>query len=138
MHKVLIVIAAAAGMAACSSSNGTDAGQDAGPCQTAQTPLDFGDCAAVVDAGTLAAFTITPQQRAACEASCTSSTDLTAVTQAFGCLNAIPVDAGPCSAAHETSWENLVASKGIACEVALSNQASSACYTAVTTPPDAG
>jgi hypothetical protein len=64
--------------------------------------------------------------------------DLTAVTTAFACLNSIPVDAGACTSANENNWENEVASRGIGCEVALSNQASQACYLAVTTPPDAG
>jgi hypothetical protein len=140
MKTILVPFAAMVFGAACSSSSGTDGGPDAGPCQTAQTALDFGDCADLIDAGggTLAGLVITPEQRSACEVHCSSTTDQTAVVAAFECLNAIPADAGPCTSAMENAWATRVAGQALACEGTLQNDASSACFDAVTSTPDAG
>jgi hypothetical protein len=142
MKAMIVLFAAALGTAACSSSGGTDGGPDAGagPCQTAQTALNFGDCADLIDAGggALAQLTITPEQRSACEVHCSSSSDQTAVVAAFECLNAIPADAGPCTSAMEGAWETHVTVLALGCEGTLQSNATAACYAAVTTPPDAG
>jgi hypothetical protein len=133
VKRALIVIAVAFGIVACSNSSN--------PCQTSQTALNFGDCADLVDSGggpILSQLVITPARRSACEAACTSSSDQTAVTNAFACLNAIPADAGPCTSAAEEAWETKVAAQAIGCENALQSAGSSACVIAVTTTPDAG
>jgi hypothetical protein len=130
--KRALILVASAGVFACSSTN---------PCQTSQTPLDYGTCSDLVDAGggpILGRLTITPAQRTACETACSSSNDQTAVTNAFNCLNAIPADAGACSSGDEAAWGTRVAAQAIGCETALQAQASSACVNAVTATPDGG
>ena len=137
--KTALLLVTASTLAACSSSGGADAGP--GPCQTSQTALDYGTCADLADAGggpVLSQLTITAAQRAACESACTSSTDLAAVTAAFGCLNAIPADAGACAAETEEVWGTKIAAQAIGCETALQTSASKACVTAVTGTADAG
>jgi hypothetical protein len=141
MKTVLVPFAVLVfGAAACSSSSGTDGGPDAGPCQTPQTALNFGDCADLIDAGggILAGFVITTEQRSACEVHCGSSSDQTAVVTAFECLNTIPPDAGPCTSTMENAWVTRVAGQALACEGALQNNATAACYNAVTATSDAG
>jgi hypothetical protein len=129
LNKILVAVIASAGFLACSSSND--------PCQSNITPLNYGDCANLADAGS-GSVIITPEQRTACATACSSSADQTALTNLLSCVNAIPGAVGACTTATESDWLNNVGTKSITCATTPANMPSTPCLAAISSTPDAG